>query len=172
MEIEEVILVDASDRPIGREEKLAAHRDGGKLHRAFSVFIFDAAGRLLLQRRAAGKYHFGGLWTNTCCGHPRWGEEVSAAARRRLREELDIDCAVNEVGTFIYTATDPHSGLTENELDHVFTGTFAGEPVPNPQEIDTVRWADPEDVQRELATHPDRFTPWLPAALAEVMKQS
>ena len=117
---DDVILVDENDNPLGVCEKLAAHLEGGRIHRAFSDFIFDTQNRLLLQRRALSKYHFGGLWTNTCCSHPRPGESTLAAAQRRLVEELGFVVPLRELGHFIYRAHDPATGLTEHELDHVF----------------------------------------------------
>ena len=161
----EVILVDEHDRPVGVAEKLEAHTGGGRLHRAFSVFVFDAAGRLLLQLRAGSKYHFGGRWSNTCCGHPRPGEESAAAARRRLSEEFGFDCDLSRVGSFTYHAHDSASGLAEHEIDHVFVGEFNGAPTPNAEEIDEWRWIDPADLKREMRERPDRFTPWFELAL-------
>jgi len=162
---EQIILVDEADREIGTAEKLAAHRDGGRLHRAFSVFLFDDAGRMLLQRRAAAKYHFGGLWTNACCGHPRPGEEVGAAARRRLREELGVEPELREVFSFVYSAEDPGSGLTEREVDHVFVGRFSGEARPDPSEVDALRWADCDELEHDLGERPEHYTPWFAHAL-------
>lgn len=158
--MEEIILVDEQDREIGFAEKVEAHRNGGRLHRAFSIVLFNARGEMLLQLRAAAKYHFGGLWTNACCGHPRRGEALEPAARRRLREELGIDAELREVFSFTYTATDPRSGLTENELDHVFVGCFDGEPEPDPEEMDDTRWIDCSELERDLAARPEAYTPW------------
>jgi isopentenyl-diphosphate Delta-isomerase len=163
---EQVILVDESDTPIGECEKLAAHLHGGQLHRAFSVFIFDTEGRLLLQRRALAKYHFGGLWTNTCCSHPRPGETTLAAAQRRLTEELGFTTELTERGSFLYRAEDSASGLTEHELDHVFVGRFSHGPSPNPDEVMDWRWQAMDEVEAELLAHPKRFTPWFPLALS------
>jgi len=163
-----VVLVDESDHPIGTMEKQAAHEHGGTLHRAFSVFVLDDAGRLLLQKRARSKYHFGGLWTNTCCSHPRPNESTLAAAQRRLREEMGLDIPLERRGSFVYKAHDKTSGLTEHELDHVFVGRFTGEPTPNPEEAEGWRWITMDDLRAELAQHPDRFTPWFPIALAEL----
>lgn len=119
--MEELVLVDEYDRATGTAEKMQVHRDG-LLHRAFSIFIFDLKGRLLLQKRALGKYHSQGLWTNTCCGHPRPGEPTLAAARRRLLEEMGIDCPVlMEVEAFVYR-TQVSNGLIENEYDHIYVG--------------------------------------------------
>ena len=163
---ERVILVDALDREIGSEEKLRAHR-AGVLHRAFSVFVFDDEDRVLLQRRAASKYHSGGLWSNTCCGHPRPGEATAAAARRRLREEMGIDCVLEERFAFTYRAELP-AGLVEHELDHVFTARFHGDVAPDPAEVEAWKWTPMRELEAECATHPDRFTAWLPIALGEM----
>src|SRR5262245_1821004 len=122
--MDQIILVDEQDREIGVEEKLAGHRNGGRLHRAFSVFVFNARGEMLLQQRSDRKYHFRGKWTNACCGHPRPGEELVSAAHRRLSEELGFDTDLREVFSFLYCAEDPDSGLTEREFDHVLIGTF------------------------------------------------
>src|SRR4051794_23646258 len=135
-ESDELILVDEHDNPVGYSAKLAAHENGGRLHRAFSIFIFNSRGEMLLQRRAAGKYHFGGLWTNACCSHPRRGESTVDAAHKRLREELGLDTDLREIFSFTYRATDSVSGLTEHEFDHVFVGRFDGTPLPNAGEID------------------------------------
>jgi len=159
-----VILVDESDAPIGTMEKLAAHEEGGALHRAFSVFIFDACGRTLLQRRAATKYHFAGLWTNACCGHPRPGEGVTDAGRRRLREEMAIDVELRSAGSFMYHARDDGSGLVEREIDHVLVGSFDGQPTPDPREADDWCWIEPARLHGDLRDRPDSYTPWLPFA--------
>ena len=153
-----VVLVDRGDREIGVEEKLRAH-ERGVLHRAFSVFILDDHGRVLLQRRAARKYHSAGLWTNSCCGHPRPGEAVGAGAARRLREEMGITCDLEPRGTFIYQASLDH-GLTEHELDHVFIGRFNGKPDPDPGEADDWAWKSWAEGDDEFARRPDAFTVW------------
>src|SRR2546423_9920022 len=129
MAAEQLILVDSSDREIGVGEKLETHREG-RLHRAFSIFIFDGAGRLLLQKRAPTKYHSGGLWSNTACGHPRPGEETVAAAHRRLREEMGFDCELRAAFGFLYRA-ELRERLIEHEYDHVFVGEFRGAPAPD-----------------------------------------
>ena len=165
---EQVILVDADDREIGVLGKLAAHENGGVRHRAFSVFIVDPQGRWLLQRRAAGKYHFPGLWTNACCSHPRPGEATADAAHRRLREELGFDCPLAERFQFEYRATSAAEGLTEHELDHVFTGTWAGPVAPDPAEVETTRWVEPKALDAEVRARPETFTPWFKLALERV----
>jgi len=167
-ETEMVVLVDENDRESGSAGKLAAHEGGGTLHRAFSVFVFDAGGRMLLQRRAEGKYHFGGLWTNACCGHPRPGESVEEAAARRLWEEMGISPGLTRQTSFVYEAFDPESGLTEREYDHVFLGHHEGEPSPEPAEVSEWRWATPEEVFRDLDERPGSYTPWFPLALGEL----
>jgi isopentenyl-diphosphate delta-isomerase len=166
--MEEVILVDEQDRLLGTAEKLAAHRDAGQLHRAFSIFIFDAPGRMLLQQRAAAKYHFGGKWTNACCGHPRPGEELLDAARRRLREEMGFDTELRRVFAFLYSARDEAAGLTEREYDHVLLGRFDGEPRPDPAEIAAVRWMTRDELERDLAARADTYTPWFVDAYARL----
>lgn len=162
-----VILVDERDRPVGEAEKLAAHRDG-RLHRAFSVFVRHRDGRILLQRRAESKYHSGGLWTNTCCGHPRPGEETGPAAERRLHEEMGFQCALQPVGTFVYRAQ--LGALVEHEFDHVFTGQFDGSPSPDPAEVADWRWVALEELDADLRAHPERYTVWLGRALEQLLR--
>lgn len=157
-ELEHVILVDADDRPLGIDRKIEAHVQG-RLHRAFSVLIHDGQGNVLLQQRAAGKYHSGGLWTNACCGHPRPGEETVDAARRRLREEMGIDCAIVPIDTVTYRA-DVGNGLTEHEIVHLFGGLWHGEVTPDPNEASGHAWHPLEDVRRAAAAEPERFTAW------------
>lgn len=162
-EREQVIVVDASDVEVGAAPKLDAHVEG-LLHRAFSIFLFNARGEILLQRRADRKYHTPGLWTNTCCGHPRPGEVTAEAARRRLREEMGIDCELSPLFAFTYRA---HlgSGLSEHEIDHVFVGRYDGSPRPDPREASAWRWIDPLEAQREMEEDPAGFTPWFAPAL-------
>ena len=168
-ELETVTLVDAEDNMIGSCGKIAAHR-AGKLHRAFSIFITNPDGELLLQRRAAHKYHFARLWSNTCCGHPRPGEQTLAAARRRLREELGFSVPLEEVAELRYRAVDPTSGLIEHEHLHVFLGRYAGELCPNPDEVGAYRWMLPNRVRRILARYPDIFTPWFALLAATLVR--
>ena len=165
---EQVILVDADDRELGAMDKMAAHERGGVRHRAFSVFVFDGQGRWLLQRRAEGKYHFPGLWTNACCSHPRPGEDTAEAAHRRLREELGFDCPLVERFRFEYRATSAAEGLTEHELDHVFTGVHEGEIRLDPGEVAAVRWIERTALEQELRERPETFTPWFKLALERV----
>ena len=155
---ERVILVDENDEEIGTAEKLAAHRSGD-LHRAFSVFLYNEDGLVLLQRRAGTKYHSPGLWSNTCCGHPRPGEDTLAAASRRLTEELGISGELQHASTFRYQAT-LRDGLVEHEIDHVFTGLASGDPNPDPAEVSEWQWMTIEDVSAWLAREPGAFTAW------------
>lgn len=163
------ILVDESDIQIGTEEKIKTH-EKGLLHRAFSVFVFNAAGELLLQQRALTKYHSGGLWTNTCCSHPRPGEETLAAAHRRLKEEMGFDCPLEEVFTFRYIAPFGN-GLTENEYDHVLFGAWEGEFQPNPDEVAATRWVNLNALKEELGQRPEEYSAWLSACLDRVIEE-
>lgn len=158
--VETVVLVDADDRETGRAEKLWAHREGGVRHRAFSVMLRNGRGEWLLQRRAEGKYHFPGLWTNACCSHPRPGEGTEEAAHRRLKEELGVDCPLEEAFAFEYRAESEATGLTEHEVDHVFVGEWDGETAADPDEVGSTRWMAASAIDGELSATPERFTPW------------
>ena len=160
---EEVILVDEQDRELGASGKLRAHQEGA-LHRAFSVFVFDGAGRLLLQKRASGKYHSGGLWSNTACGHPRPGEATKAAARRRLREEMGFECELREAFQFLYRA-ELDGALVEHEYDHVFVGTYDGDPAPDPSEVEEWRRVTAGELLEGLREEPHLYSRWLKLAV-------
>ena len=157
-----LILTDVLDRQVGTATKERAHREG-LLHRAFSVVLYrdgEDGRRYLLSRRAAGKYHSAGLWANSCCSHPRDGEDTAEAARARVRTELGcgiLDPA--EIGSFVYRAVFP-DGLTEYEFDHVLTGAVDGEPDPDPSEVAGVRWVTAEELEAWLADRPESFAPW------------
>jgi isopentenyl-diphosphate delta-isomerase len=166
---EMIILVDENDKPMGFEEKIKAHQNGGKLHRAFSIFIFNSEGKTLLQLRSKKKYHFGGLWTNTCCSHPLKGEELSDAVHRKLKQEFGFDTDLKEIFSFIYKVTDRKSGLTEYEFDHVFVGIYNGKPKPNPEEIDDFKWIDLKDLKADLIKNRGKYTPWFAIAVDRVM---
>ncbi len=153
-----VILVDPKDQQIGVAEKLQAHQSG-KLHRAFSILLFNKAGELLLQRRAMDKYHSPGLWTNTCCSHPRPGENILQAATRRLQEEMGIDCSFRKIFDFIYKARFDH-GLIEHELDHVLVGEYEGAILPDPTEVMEFRWQPITELYHETKNSPEHFTVW------------
>ncbi|MEW5853778.1 MAG: isopentenyl-diphosphate Delta-isomerase [Myxococcota bacterium] len=164
-----VILVDDRDQPLGTADKLKAHEDGGKLHRAFSIFVFNSQGQVMLQRRAASKYHFGGLWTNTCCSHPHPDYGLLEFARNRLQEEMGFDVPLTEQFSFVYRAHDAQSGLTEHEYDHVLFGRYDGEPHPNPAEADGWKWMEPEALRQDVVAHPERYTPWFRIVLERVL---
>jgi isopentenyl-diphosphate Delta-isomerase len=160
---EQVILVDRDDVAIGHAGKARAHREG-LLHRAFSVFVFDRRRALLLQRRALDKYHSGGLWSNTCCSHPRPGEDTEAAAHRRLVEEMGFDCPLERVYRFVYRAPLDH-GLQEHEVDHVFFGRFDGEVRGDAGEVLDWRWSPLDGVRKGLAVRPRDYTVWFRLAV-------
>ena len=162
MSKENVILVDEKDNQVGLMPKLEAHQKG-LLHRAFSVFVFNSDYELLLQKRASSKYHSGGLWTNTCCSHPRDGEDTIDAANRRLYEEMGIKTSLRKVFDFIYKA-ELDNNLTENEFDHVFYGVYNNDPVINIEEADDFKWIDMETLRNDIDNNPDQFTVWFKIA--------
>lgn len=164
-----VILVDENDQEIGQMEKMEAH-EKGLLHRAFSVFVFDKEGKFLLQRRALSKYHSGGLWTNTCCSHPRQGETTKQAAVRRLGEELGFEADVEEQFSFIYKSK-LDKGLTEHELDHVFFATYEGDIIPNPEEVAEVKYVGLDDLKNDMTNHPENYTEWFKICFNEVLEK-
>ena len=164
--MEQVILVDKNDHPIGLMEKMEAH-EKGLLHRAFSVFIFNDKKELMLQQRALSKYHSPGLWTNTCCSHPRDGETTAEAAHRRMKEEMGFDCEFEEAFDFLYKS-DVGQGLIEHELDHVFIGHSNAIPKINPEEVNAWKYVSMESIKDEMSTHPERFTVWFRIAFDEV----
>lgn len=155
---EQVVLVNEDDEFLGMMEKMEAHRKG-LLHRAFSIFLYDSQGKMLLQRRASGKYHSPGRWTNAVCSHPKEGETYLDAAKRRLKEELGIETKIEEKFYFIYKA-DVGQGLWEHELDYVFEGRFEGEFHLNQDEVSEVKYLSIEQIERELEKNPDRYTEW------------
>lgn len=167
-DLDKVVLVDENDKPVGLMDKLAAHEQG-VLHRAFSVFLFNGKGELLLQKRASEKYHSPGLWTNTCCSHQLEGEDSHTAALRRLEEEMGISCDVNEVFTFIYKA-DVKNGLIEHEFDHVFIGTYDNEPLPNRSEVEDWKYLSIEKIEAEMESDPNSYTEWFKIALPMLKK--
>ena len=155
---EHVILVDEQDNPIGLMEKIEAH-EKALLHRAFSVFVFNEKNELMLQQRAAEKYHSPLLWTNTCCSHQREGESNIEAGKRRLQEEMGFSCELEELFSFIYKAPFDN-GLTEHELDHVMIGRFNDEPIINPEEVASYKWMSLEEVKNDIENHPEKYTAW------------
>ena len=155
---EQVILVDEQDNPVGLMPKLEAHQKA-LLHRAFSVFIFNDKGELMLQQRAKHKYHSPGLWTNTCCSHQREGESNVQAGKRRLQEEMGFTTELREVTSFIYKAPFDN-GLTEHEFDHVLLGYYEDDPEINPDEVASWKWMPLEEVKNNIDNHPDIYTVW------------
>ena len=166
---EQVVLVDEQDTVLGYMGKQEAH-ERGLLHRAISVILFNRRGEQLVQQRASTKYHWAGIWSNTCCSHPRKGESYQAAAERRLFEELGIKTPLREVFQFIYKAYDEASGLTEYELDHVFVGVFDDAFDYNKNEVAAIRWMDTETLQSEIAEHPENYSFWFKIILEEFKK--
>jgi isopentenyl-diphosphate delta-isomerase len=156
---EPLILIDERNRAVGRAEKADVHRRG-LLHRAFSIFLVDPAGRVLLQRRSRAKYHSAGLWANSCCGHPRPGERTAAAARRRLGEELGADAPLRYAFRARYRTELPN-GLVENELVYVFFGPAPAALAPDPAEVAEIAWQDPAALQHDIARRPRRYAYWL-----------
>lgn len=161
-----VILVDNEDREIGTEEKTAAHLGDGVLHRAFSAFVRNGRGELLIQKRAAGKMLWPGYWSNTCCSHPEPGEDVRKAGERRLQEELGFSCPLKVIGSFRYHALFRNVG-SERELCYIAAGRYDGEVRPNPDEVEDVAWISPEELWRETEKDSDKWTPWF---LLEIRK--
>lgn len=166
---EYVVLVDQNDKQIGVEEKIAAH-EKGLLHRAFSIFIFNSQGQMLIQKRAAGKYHSANLWSNTCCSHPRPDESLDQAVERRLQEEMGFTCPLKEVFSFVYKIKFDDCDLFEHEYDHVFIGTFDGQPNPNPSEASDFKWIDLDELQMDIQEHPEKYAHWFKLSLKKVIE--
>lgn len=164
--MEYVILVDENDQELGQMEKMEAH-EKALLHRAFSIFLFNDQNELLLQQRAHSKYHSGGLWTNTCCSHPRAGETVLEAANRRLTEEMGIAAEMKPAFHFIYRA-ELDNNLTEHELDHVVIGTFNGTPDINPEEVAAWKYVSMKEIEADMKANPENYTAWFRIVFDEV----
>jgi isopentenyl-diphosphate delta-isomerase len=165
---EQVILVNEDDQQMGTMEKLEAHLSG-LLHRAFSIFIFNSEGKLLLQQRALNKYHSAGLWTNTCCSHPKPGEKTPDAAYRRLEEEMGMHCELHYGFHFTYKASFGNN-LTEHEYDHVFFGTSDVLPVPNPLEVASFKYVTLKELKEDLDNHPEHYSAWLNICFNKVVE--
>lgn len=161
-----VVLVDRMDNALGTMGKLEAH-EVGALHRAFSIFIFNSEGELMIHQRALSKYHSPGLWTNTCCSHPRLDEDVLANAHQRLQEEMGFDCKLEKAFNFIYRS-DVGQGLTEHEFDHVFVGYFDGEPAINKDEVEDWKFMDMRSLRDDIDHHPENYTEWFKIAFEKV----
>jgi len=166
MNIEKVVLVDEKDTSIGEMEKMEAHKKA-VLHRAFSVFVFNDKDELMLQQRALSKYHSPGLWTNTCCSHPRPGEELLNAGHRRLLEEMGFDCEIEKIFDFIYKAK-LDKGLTEHEFDHVLFGRYEDAPKINPEEVESWKWMAMDEIAEDMKSHPEKYTVWFRIAFDRV----
>lgn len=164
---EYVVLVNENDEQLGLMEKQQAHVSG-LLHRAFSVFIFNSKGETLLQKRAEDKYHSPGLWTNTCCSHPREGETYQDGAKRRLKEEMGFECELQEKFHFIYKAR-LENNLFEHELDYVFTGFYEGEIGINSEEVSDYKWIAVEDLVEDIYAHPENYTVWFKIIFKEYL---
>ena len=162
---EEVVLINSKDEVLGSMKKMEAH-ENGLLHRAFSVFLFNEKGEMLLQKRASCKYHSPNQWTNAVCSHPRMNETYEEAAKRRMQEELGIDVEIEKKFHFLYKA-EVGDQLWEHELDHVFTGSYEGEFKLNPEEVAEVRYISMEDLETEMKANPEHFTEWFKIILKE-----
>lgn len=166
---EHVVLVDAEDRELGTMEKYEAHRQG-QLHRAFSIFLFNDNDELLIHQRAEVKYHSAGLWTNTCCSHPRPGESLMQAAERRLQEEMGVQSPLKHLFSFLYKA-DLGDGMIEHELDHVYIGRFNGTPQPDPAEVSHWRFMPLDQLILLMDEQPHLFTVWFKIALPRLLRE-
>jgi isopentenyl-diphosphate delta-isomerase len=164
--LEKLILVDEHDVPVGTMEKMEAHQKA-VLHRAFSVFIFNSKGEMLLQQRALNKYHSGGLWTNACCSHPYEGQETLAAAEKRLQEEMGFTTSVTKAFDFVYKAPFDN-GLTEHEFDHVFIGTYESTITPDPAEVADYCYMSMEQIKTSIQSHPQKYTEWFKIAFPKM----
>jgi isopentenyl-diphosphate delta-isomerase len=169
MERNQVVLVDEQDQALGEMDKMEAHQKGA-LHRAFSIFILNSNGQMLIHQRANHKYHGGGLWTNACCSHPQWGEDILVSAGQRLGYEMGLTCALKEVFSFVYN-TPVENNLIEHEYDHVLVGYTDQQPLPNPDEVQDYRWISRGDLMQEIAAKPDQFTYWFRMALPRIITQ-
>ena len=162
----DVILVDEHDVQTGIMEKMEVHQKA-LLHRAFSIFVFNDKGEMLLQKRANKKYHSGGLWTNACCSHPQPGEETLAAAQIRLQEEMGFNAELKKAFDFIYKAAFDNS-LTEHEFDHVFIGIYNGTIVPNAEEVSDYCFKSVEEIRNSIQSHPQKYTEWFKIAFPKM----
>ena len=162
----EVVLVNEKDEQTGVMEKMEVHRKG-LLHRAFSVFIFNSRGEMLLQQRASNKYHNGGLWTNACCSHPAPGEKIISAATRRLHEEMGFTTALTKAFDFTYN-TSFENGLTEHEFDHVLVGNYDSDIKPNPDEVKDYCFKTVDEIEWSIQTHPQKYTAWFKIAFPKI----
>lgn len=166
--MELLILVDERDNEIGYEEKVKCHLGEGRLHRAFSIFVFNSKGKFLIQKRSEKKLLWPGFWANTCCSHPRKGEDINQAIHRRLVEEVGFDCELKEIFKFIYHAKFKNIGF-ERECDHVFIGRYNGEITPNPDEVSECKWISADELKKDIEENPDKYTPWFKLSINRVI---
>jgi len=171
MSLDDLILVDENDCEVGFREKFSCHVGFGVLHRAFSIFIFNGRGELLIQQRARGKMLWPGFWSNSCCSHPRRGEEIENAVARRLVEECGIACGLRYVYKFKYSAQFNKAG-SENEVCSVFVGRCDDEVVVDPDEVESFRWVKIEDLLRDILENPEKYTPWFKMEIEELKKRN
>ena len=164
--MEQVILVNKNNEEIGSEEKIEAHKKC-LLHRALSIFVFNSKGQLMIQKRNKNKYHSGGLWTNTCCSHPRPGESIEDAVHRRLKFEMGFDCHLKEAFSFIYKKE--FVNLCEYEFDHVFIGNFDDDPVLNKDEVEDWKWIDIKELKKDIAENPENYSFWFKKIINKVL---
>jgi isopentenyl-diphosphate delta-isomerase len=164
---DKVVLVDRSDNTLGEMDKLKAHQQG-RLHRAFSVFIFNSNGEMLLQQRALGKYHGAGLWTNACCSHPQLDDDIEESAQERLNFELGLNCKLKKVFTFTYKVT-VENNLMEHEFDHVFLGFTDLDPIPNADEVKAYKWINTDELKANVKKNPLKYTSWFNMALPKIL---
>lgn len=167
--MEQIVLVDTQDQEIGLMDKIEGHRKGA-LHRAFSVLIYNSKGEMLIQQRAKTKYHSGGLWSNACCSHPRPGETMEEAVSRRLMEELTINLKPSFSHKFIYKVTFPND-LIEHEYDHVYIGTYDGEPIANKEEIADWKYISTEELKKDIKKNPDHYSHWFKIILSQEIRE-
>lgn len=166
---DKVVLVNEQDIAIGKMDKMEAHIKG-ELHRAFSVFIFNSSGQMLIHQRAANKYHGAGLWTNACCSHPQWGENVLKGALDRLQFEMGLQCNIHKSFCFLYN-TPVENNLIEHELDHVFWGYTDASPYPHPDEVQDYKWASLDEIKKEINQKPQKFTFWFREAFNKIISK-
>jgi len=164
-----VVLVDRKDKAKGEMDKLEAHLKG-ELHRAFSIFLFNSDGKMLIHQRASNKYHGGGLWTNACCSHPQWNEDIKQSALQRLQYEMGLQCNIDKSFSFVYHAP-VENGLIEHEYDHVFIGYTNNIPYPHPDEVQNYKWASPFFLKDDVIQNSDHYTYWFRTALGKVLNQ-
>ena len=165
----EVVLVDENDNVLGSMEKMQAHLEG-RLHRAFSVIVFNDNDEMLIHKRANDKYHCGGLWTNACCSHPRLNESPKAGATRRMQEEMGFTTQLDYIGQFIYR-TEFKNGLIENELDHIFVGRFNGQPIPNPYEVEDFKYVGLDKLKVDIENSPENYTVWFKKIVKDYIQE-